>query len=251
MGTFYPPDLPTSVALPFYQQIFDTVEVNATFHAVPPPNTVRGWLRRTPPHFAFALKFPRLITHDLRLQVPDALPPTRELLNMARLLGPRLGPLLLQLPPSFRRTPDNRRALAQYLDRLPLDEVRVAVELRHPSWAVSGVEKALAERRVAWCLADGGPTSRLALFPTDFTYIRWNRSGHVFQGYAEIQVDRSEDLDWWAQTLLSVPSHVQTVYGYMSNEFAGHAPASLRALQERLGLPTRDPRLAWPQRPLL
>ena len=167
---------------------------------------------------------------------------------MARLLEDKRGPLLLQLPPSFDRSPTNRRALAAFLDHLPTREVSVAIELRHAAWADAAVERSLAERNVAWCLVEGNtPNARVLMYPADFAYVRWNRSGLQFPNFSEIWHDRSEALDWWADTLRAVPPHVTTVWAYMANEFAGHAPASLRALCERLDLPSVDPRSVWPQ----
>jgi uncharacterized protein YecE (DUF72 family) len=229
--------------------VFDTVEVNATFHAVPSDSTVRGWYSRTPPGFRFALKFPREISHDLRLALPEAEAPTRDFLRVADLLQDKCGPLLLQLPPSFDRSPANRRTLARFLDLLPTHRHPLAVELRHASWIDPAVERALAEHNVAWCLVDGDtPNHRAIMFTADFAYVRWNRSGLRFDGFAEIQHDRSEALDWWADTLRQAPVH--TVYGYMANEFAGHAPASLNMLAARLNLPQVDPKAHWPQRVL-
>jgi uncharacterized protein YecE (DUF72 family) len=238
----------TSDALAFYSRVFDTVEVNTTFHALPTELTVRGWYQRTPPDFVFALKFPRAITHDLQLEWPAAEPITREFLRLSQLLDDKRGPLLLQLPPSFDRSHWNRKALAVFLDALPLQRVRLTVELRHPAWADESVERAFADRNIAWCIVDGNtPNSRSLLFPADFVYARWNRSGLPFAGHREIQYDRSESLDWWTQVLGSLPPRVRTVYGYMADEFAGHAPASLRMLSERLGLKTIDARSVWPQ----
>jgi uncharacterized protein YecE (DUF72 family) len=248
VGVFYPPRTSQSDALSFYSSVFDTVEVNATFHALPAESTVRGWVERTPPGFLMALKFPREVTHDARLALPESKAPTRELLRLAAMLGDRCGPLLVQLPPSFGRTLDNREALARFLELVPEQGVKLVVELRHPSWADAAVERALAERNVAWCLVDGDqPNHRSVLFTADFTYIRWNRSGLPFESYDRLQYDRSADLDWWAALLTSLPEGVRTVFGYMSNEFAGHAPASLRMLCERLGLPSVDPKSLWPQ----
>jgi uncharacterized protein YecE (DUF72 family) len=88
------------------------------------------------------------------------------------------------------------------------------------------------------------------LFPADFTYVRWNRSGLPMRNWSELQHDRSDALDWWAHVLTTLPAQVKMVWGYMSNEFAGHAPASLRNLCERLGLPSNDPREQWQQQVL-
>jgi uncharacterized protein YecE (DUF72 family) len=248
LGTFYPPRLAAADALGFYSQVFDTVEVNTTFHALPTESTVRGWYLKTPPDFTFALKFPREVTHDLRLDWPAVEPLTTELLRLARLLEDKCGPLLLQLPPSFQRSQANRRALATFLKALPTSELQLAVELRNAAWADESVEKAFAERNIAWCVVEGNtPNARSLLFPANFVYARWNRSGLQFKGYAEIQYDRSDALDWWAEVLGTLPPRVKRVYGYMADEFAGHAPASLRMLCDRLGLPSVDPRSRWTQ----
>jgi uncharacterized protein YecE (DUF72 family) len=155
---------------------------------------------------------------------------------------------LLQLPPSFERSGENRKVLARFLELLPTEEIRLAIELRHPSWADESVAAALADRNIAWVLADGDqPNARSVMFTADFTYVRWNRSGLPMSNWSEIQHDRSEALDWWTATLTGAPPSVKQVYGYMSNEFAGHAPASLRMLSERLGLPWVDPRSVWQQ----
>jgi uncharacterized protein YecE (DUF72 family) len=249
VGVFYPPRTSAAEALGFYSQVYNTVEVNTTFHALPSASTVRAWYERTPAHFTFALKVPRAITHDLRLARPAVEAPTDELVRLARVLGEKCGPLLVQLPPSFNRSTDNRKALANFLDLLPMDERQIAIELRHPSWATPEVEHALHERNIAWVLVDGAqPNHRRLRFPADFTYVRWNRSGLPFANWTRVQYNRADDLDFWAQTLTThLPDHVKTVYGYMSNEFAGHAPASLRMLLPKLGLAARDPRAIWPQ----
>ncbi len=237
-----------SDALSFYSQVFDTVEVNTPFHALPTESAVRNWYRKTPEGFTFALKFPREVTHELGLEWPAAEPLTTELIRLARLLEVKCGPLLLQLPPSFDRSVANRRALAKFLEAVPTDQLQLAVELRNAAWADEAIERAFADRNIAWCVVEGyTPNARSLLFPADFVYARWNRSGLPFNGYAEIQYDRSDALDWWAAVFASLPDRVKTVYGYMADEFAGHAPTSLRMLCARLGLPSIEPRSRWPQ----
>lgn len=221
--------------------------MNATFHAIPRLSTVLGWRERTPDDFVFALKTPRAITHESRLNLDDAEPLVLAFLQAAAELGPKLGPILIQLPPSFDRTPANRVLLARYLDRMPADKQRFAVEFRHPTWADSSVEGALRDRNVAWVMADGGANHQVTLLTADFAYVRWGRSGQEFPDFSTVRLERSHDLDWWASTLKALPSGIGTVYGYMSDEFAGHAPASLRQIQARLGIPTIDPKSKWPQ----
>ena len=249
MGYFYPPGTTAPTSLGFYAQVFDTVEVNTTFHAVPRESMVLGWVKRTPDDFLFSLKMPRAVTHEARLDLDECEPMVEEFLRVARLLGTKLGPILVQLPPSFERSVPNRLALGKFMDRLPTD-LRFAVELRHPSWEDAAVERALAERNVAWCIAEGIANNLAFMYPADFAYVRWNRSGKDFPNFSEILFDRSADLDEWAAALKAAPAHVRTVYGYMSDEFAGHAPASLQMLQSRLALPVAEPRAHWPQKAL-
>jgi uncharacterized protein YecE (DUF72 family) len=243
--------MPQAEALGFYGSIFDTVEVNATFHGLPSDSTLRTWYERTPPGFSFALKVPREISHDLRLERPAVEPRTRELLHVAEVLGDKAGPLLVQLPPSFEPSFEHRRRVFEFLELLAADRHQVALEARHPAWAQPSIEQDLRERNVAWVLVEGDqPNARSMLVTADFTYVRWNRSGMPMRDWAHLQYDRSEALDWWAARLSELPPSVRTVYGYMSNEFAGHAPASLRMLCERLGLPATDPTTTWPQQVL-
>ena len=250
LGPFYPPDMPHADALGFYATVFDTVEVNATFHAIPRERTVDGWRERTPDGFVFALKMPQAVTHEARLELEACRPVVEAFLAAAERLDGKLGPVLVQLPPSFDRTAASRVTLAAFLDFLLPRCERVALELRHPSWVDAAVERALADRNVAWVLADGGRNSRAAMFTADFAYVRWGRSGVEFPDFGEIRLDRSDDLDWWAGMLAAVPPRVGTVYGYMCDEFAGHAPGSVRMLQARLGLGVVEPRERWPQQPL-
>jgi len=99
-GSFYPEDLPARRMLEFYATVLGTVEINYTFRRMPTPALLTGWARQTPPGFRFALKAPQRITHVLRLR--DAGEITSAFCTTATRLGPKLGPLLFQLPPYFR-----------------------------------------------------------------------------------------------------------------------------------------------------
>ena len=100
-GSFYPSDLPTSRMLSYYSERFSTVEINYTFYRLPSEKVVGNWGRGTPEGFAFTLKAPRRITHDARLRDCDDI--LQVFGQRARTLGPKLGVLLFQLPPSLRK----------------------------------------------------------------------------------------------------------------------------------------------------
>src|SRR5690349_19105456 len=143
VGPFYPRAARPVDFLPLYSRIFDTVEIDSTFCAVPPASTVEHWARRVPPSFRFALKFPRAATHEDRLEGEMTQLVLEEFLGRFQALGTRLGPILLQLPPDFgvRR----RSKFESFLDRLP-GSLRWAVEFRDPAWLETNVLEALAAR---------------------------------------------------------------------------------------------------------
>ena len=154
-GGFYPANLPMSKMLPYYAEHFSTVEINYSFveinysfYRMPSEKALEGWSGATPEGFAFTLKAPRRITHEARLRDCDDLLQTFG--KRARTLGPKLGTLLFQLPPSFRK---DLEALNVLLDWVPPD-IRVAMEFRHDSWHSDDVFQRLKDTNVALCIAD-------------------------------------------------------------------------------------------------
>src|SRR5947208_8064414 len=115
VGPFYPPGTRASEFLPTYSRAFRAVEVDSTFYAVPDARAVRAWTERTPPDFTFALKMPKEITHERRLRDADGL--LRELIDRARELGRKLGPILLQMAPDC--APAELPAVEQFVTSLP------------------------------------------------------------------------------------------------------------------------------------
>jgi len=241
-GAFYPPETRAPDFLRTYARAFRTVEVDSTFYAVPPVNTVRGWAARTPDDFVFSLKLPQEITHERRFVDADAV--LELFVDRARELGGRLGPILMQCGPDF--SPVEREALERFLPQLPRD-VRFAIEFRQQGWITPDTLSLLREHDVALALTDGRWIPRpwvlkLCEQPTtDFAYLRWMGPDRSITDYSHLQVDRSRELDDWAAMIPVLQQQVRTVYGYVNNHFAGHSPASIRMLQTRLGLPVVPP----------
>jgi uncharacterized protein YecE (DUF72 family) len=242
VGPFFPDGTRAIDYLGFYARAFDTVEVDSTFYAIPEARTVRGWARRVPRGFTFALKMPQQITHEQRLRACEDL--VALFADRVRELGPALGPILMQFGPDFG--PVELPALAAFLPTLPRD-LRFAVEFRDRGWLSEGILALLAEHRVALAAVDGRwiprrVALRLAQQPTtDFAYIRWMGPDRSLVDYSRIQVDRSKELDAWTAIMPAIATRVDAVYGYINNHFAGHAPASVRELHAKLGLPVREP----------
>ena len=235
LGPFFPEGTRAADFLRLYARAFSTVEVDSTFYAVPSESTVRGWVERTQPGFAFALKLPREITHERRLRGAEDL--LAEFVERARGLGDRLGPVLVQLGPDF--SPAEMPALRGFLALLP-PGLRVAVEFRQSGWISRETHDLLRDHGVALALSDGRWLPRswlLALVrrPTaDFHYVRWMGPNRDLTDFSRTQVDRTEELTAWARALGEAPEGVD-VFGYFNNHFAGHSPESARELQRMLG----------------
>jgi uncharacterized protein YecE (DUF72 family) len=247
VGPFYPEGTRPADMLSLYAQAFGTVEVDSTFYAIPPPKTVRGWAERTPDGFVFSLKLPQEITHERHLRRASA--ETETFIERARLLGPGLGPILVQLGPEF--APSDFGALEAFVPTLPAD-LRFAVEVRQQAWTRGDVLPEmlalLTEHRMALALSDGRWIPRetvleLALRPTaDFHYLRWMGPNRDLTDFSHVQIDRSAETDEWAGVLTDLRLRGISIYGYFNNHFAGHSPASARDLQRRLGITPVEPR---------
>lgn len=242
IGTFYPPHFAAEEFLPFYARVFDTVEINSTFYAIPSTSTVRSWADRTPPRFIFACKMPQDITHDQQLKgVEERL---TIFLDKMRNLGEKLGPVVIQFPRSFtRRFEDNLRI---FLPLLP-EDIRFVAEFRSDSWNDEEVFGLLREFNLAWCINDWQDLPPVVETTTDFAYLRLVGYHREFKYLGEVQRDRSEDLANWARTVKELATRVPRIYIYVNNHYAGHAPATVNRLAELLDLPTVDPRSLWPE----
>jgi len=235
VGPFYPLGTRPADFLTVYARAFDTVEVDSTFYATPAPKTVRNWAQRVPDDFVFTLKVPQEITHERRLRNVDDL--AGEFFSVARELGNKLGPVLIQLGPDFG--PTELPAVAQFLPKLPQD-MRFAIEFRQKGWIHDGVLALLAEHNVALALSEGRwipkrQMLQLAARPTaDFTYLRLMGIDQSIADYSRIQLDRTRDLETWSSVLWPYAEQGREAFVYINNHFAGHSPQSARELQRLL-----------------
>lgn len=166
-GRFYPAEVPQKRWLEHYAERFQTVESNSAFYRLPARDTFAGWARRTPDDFVMAVKMSRYLTHIKRLV--DAAEPVARFLEHAAGLGAKLGPVLLQLPPTLKADGD---LLERCLARFP-QGVRVAVEFRHESWFTDAIRRLLEARGAALCLADRESRPVAPLWVTaDWGYLR-------------------------------------------------------------------------------
>ena len=215
-GQFYPTDLPQSRMLPYYAARFSTVEINASFYRMPTEKTVTGWADATPPGFVFTLKAPQRITHMKRLLDVDDL--VRRFVDVATTLGPKLGALLFQLPPNFRK--DTER-LGQLLVTLPPGR-RCAFEFRHPSWFTEDVYDLLRTRDAALCVADTEDGTTPEVATASWGYLRLRDAG-----YTDAELDR------WASVVRQ--SAWRDAFVYFKHEESASGPALASRLLHRLG----------------
>lgn len=164
--TFYPGHLPQGEWLGYYASKFCTVEVNNTFYRLPEIATFEDWRRRTPDDFVIAVKASRYLSHVRRLRDPAEA--VDRLATRAGHLGPKLGPVLLQLPSNFKR---DDLLLRDVLDSFPRG-IRVAFEPRHPSWYQGGTAETLADHGAALCLADWASRPSPVWRTASWTYLR-------------------------------------------------------------------------------
>lgn len=216
-GAFYPEGLAQGRWLEHYAERFRTVEVNNAFYRLPEASTFRAWAERTPDDFVVAVKASRYLTHVKRLREPAE--PVARFVDRARHLGPKLGPVLVQLPPNLRLDLDG---LSQVLSRFP-PGWRVAVELRHESWFVEETFDLLARFDAAFCLADS-PKRRTPVERTaGWGYVRFH------EGRATPRPCYGHRaLDTWAAVLARLYQPGEDVYAFFNNDPRGCAVRDAR-----------------------
>jgi uncharacterized protein YecE (DUF72 family) len=214
-GSFYPEKFPTAKMLAYYAERFNTVEVNYTFYRMPTAALLDGWAKGTPDPFTFTLKAPRRITHDSKLQRCEDL--TQVFCRTAAGLGSKLGTLLFQLPPTFKR---DDSVLAAFIDLLP-DGTHAAFEFRHASWHDDTVFALLRRRNLALCVADSDKMSTPVVATADYAYFRLRDEGY-----------QDDDIQRWASTIAALDGP-RDAYVYFKHEEHGKGPlfaASLRTM---------------------
>ena len=234
-GVFYPSGVPARDYLTYYGRIFNAIEMDTTFYAIPRPAVVQGWADVVPKNFRFTAKTPQSITHDMGLA--NAGQYMVEFIDTMRLLGDKLGVILIQLPPNY--TIDKLPILAAFLKDLPID-IRFAVEFRHRSWYTAQTAELLAAHRICWAATEYADLPHQITPIVDFIYLRWLGKHAAFRRYDHEQVDRGPRVAWWGEQIKLSLDRAQIVYGFYNNDYSGFAPATCNRLKILLDLPTVD-----------
>jgi uncharacterized protein YecE (DUF72 family) len=231
-GIFYPSGMPARDRLAHYSRVFNAVELDTTFYATPRSEVVCQWAAALTPGFRFTAKTPKTITHEKGLV--GVRPLMSEFLSVMRLLGDKLGVILIQMPPGF--AVEKLPVLTAFLDDLP-DDLRFAVEFRHRSWHTTQTADLLARRGVCWAATEYPNLPHRIIPTTDFLYIRWLGQRASFKRYDREQKDVAPRLGWWWEQIQPLLSRVPTVYGFFNNDYAGYAPATCNRFKAIAGLP--------------
>ncbi|MFJ6793228.1 DUF72 domain-containing protein [Streptomyces sp. NPDC091268] len=230
-GALYPSEVPQRLWLEEYARHFGTVESNNAFYRLPSPETFAAWRDRTPPGFVMAVKASRFLTHIKRLREPAE--PVARLMAHASALGDRLGPVLLQLPPTLRADP---AALDACLACFPAG-TRVAVEPRHPSWWTPEVRAVLTGRGAALCWADRGSKPVTPLWRTaDWGYVRF----HEGRARPWPRYGRTALRSWAGRIEDTWPGDAD-VFAYFNNDPGAAAVVDARAFRRLLARPAGLP----------
>ena len=214
-GTFYPAKLPAKQMLGYYGTQFHTVEINNTFYRPPTAALLDAWAAQVPANFRFVLKAPQEITHIKRLANVGEM--VASLFEAAGTLKERLGAVLFQLPPNFKKDVPRLRA---FLALLP--KCRTAFEFRNASWFDEEVFALLRDHQAAMCVADAGDDLEVPFVSTaDFGYLRLRRPDYDDTALAA-----------WAKQIRS--QRWREAFVFFKHEDAGAGPRMASRLLELL-----------------
>ena len=203
--------------LPFYAERFSTSEINYTFYRIPNSKTIGAWDSSTPERFRFGLKAPQKITHIAKLRN------CAELLDVFQrvvsALGSKLGPVLFQLPPNFKK---DAALLNEFLDGVP-DGLRVAFEFRHSSWFDDEIFTHLRNHNAALCIAESSDLVTPSIVTTDFGYLRLRREDY-----------EKADIVRWAKFIEAQEKLWSDTFVYFKHEESGIGPQLATQLMEQL-----------------
>ncbi len=222
-SSFFPDKLPTAKWLRWYAERFDTVEINNSFYRLPQTSAIKTWRHETPADFCFAVKASRYITHNKKLKDPEG--NFEKFFAVVGKLERRLGPILFQLPPSWKI---NAERLDEFLSGLPRG-LRYVFEFRNPTWNVPEIYEILRRHNAAYCIYElAGFISPLEV-TADFVYVRLHGPGDKYQGDYPTATLRE-----WASRIEAWRKDLKQVFVYFDNDQAAFAAKNALELKKIL-----------------
>jgi uncharacterized protein YecE (DUF72 family) len=246
-NSFYPLGMQPREFLTHYATKFRTVEVDSTFYGTPSASTVTAWNEKTPRDFVFAAKVPQVITHEKVLVDCDG--EFDEFIDRMKLLGEKLGPLVLQFPffskSQFKTASDFLPRLRVFLNKIHETPLKFVVEIRNKTWLDERFARVLREYQVALALTDTSFLPRpwemkenFDMVTADFVYVRWLGDRKAIESqtatWDKTIIDRSEDLKKWAELFRQFMRRDLKIYAYANNHYAGNGPGTVKLFWEIL-----------------
>jgi len=235
-GPFYPQDLDNRYWLSYYSKIFDFVEIDSTFYRIPSKFMVNNWAKRTPDNFRFAVKFPKVITHDKRLK--DVGKDIERFYDVMEPLYDKILVFLIQLPPSLQIVEglDLLKNLQYTMD----PSFRYAIEVRHYSWFNELFYNYIKEKNycLVWSQLDILITPPVVT--TDFVYLRLIGDRSINEkDLGKINKDRTKELEIWSKILEDDDRKVKDLDMAIiaaNNHYAGFGPMTAKLFADLIKL---------------
>ena|SRR5688572_20655003 len=257
-GTFYPRSIESGAMITEYSRLLPTVEIDATWHAMPSRRVVEAWNARTPEGFIFSAKVPKIISHDKYLH--DCQSELNEYLSAMEVLGDKLGPMILQFPyvaqgknaHEYDTGADFLSRLKNFVGLLP-KEFKWGIEIRNSRWVRPELLETLAARKISLVFIDYytmDPLPKLAgrpdVFTSDFVYIRFlgnhremdaavqkaRQDGTRTKDWEGLIQNRTEEMKNWIPPIRGLVGRLIPVYVYFNNHYAGYAPGSVQLFSQ-------------------
>jgi uncharacterized protein YecE (DUF72 family) len=234
-GIFYPKDFLARDYLRFYSSVFNCVEIDSSFYRVPSASMISQWKNSTPSGFLFSPKLPKKITHEKKLVDSEAT--LTYFYSVLNKLGPKLGPIAIQLPPSIKLS-THEASMKAFISQLHPD-FKHAIEFRHKSWFTPEVYQLLRKNNIAMIWSLNQYLETPAEQTADFAYVRMVGDREISE-FIGTQRDRSEDMQRWASVIKDGASKFESGYIFFNNHFAGFSPESVNEFRRLLGLMDLD-----------
>lgn len=236
VGPFYPKGTKPGDFLRLYSRVFDAVEIDSTFYSPPSESTIKKWLKSTPEHFVFCPKMPQKITHENRLRNVDNI--LQEFIASIVKLKPKLGTILIQMPPSFSFERDYI-SLENFFSLLP-SELEYAIEFRNGSMFTDSTYRLLENYRISLAWSEIPMAKNPALLTTDSAYLRLVGDRSIKEeNFGRVQKDRTREILYWTEILKEKKDDISKAYVYSNNHFQGFGPATANFIYKALGLEER------------
>jgi uncharacterized protein YecE (DUF72 family) len=218
VGRFYPEGLKNDEFLGYYSKHLGSVEINSSFYATPSVAMVKGWSARTSEGFRFAFKAPRLITHILKLG-RGASEASAKLSATLGNMGPRLGPVLFQLPPFSKL---NQDLLQSFLTETG-DIGPKVFEFRHPSWFTESIYRLLDEHQAGFCIADTEDLEPTFKVTGGLAYFRLRKDSYD-----------GKTIDTWSEKIRKSSGGARECYVYLRHDETGENALLAQRLSKSL-----------------